>query len=131
LARRLGPCSATGRAAAIQQTRPQTLAFGLADSPVGQLAWIAEKFHEWADAASTIAPERLLTNVMLYWLSGTAASSALLPAAPLTGPPTTLLRSATSTVRTQITREREAQWCRVRQRWPYHRRAGGRRRPLR
>lgn len=65
---------------AIQSTRPQTLAYGLADSPVGQLAWIVEKFKEWTD--STDRPEdavdrdRMLTNVMLYWLTGTAASSA-------------------------------------------------------
>ncbi|TCO61014.1 epoxide hydrolase family protein [Actinocrispum wychmicini] len=61
-----------------QSTRPQTLAYGLADSPVGQLAWIAEKFREWTDPASTIAVDDLLTNVMLYWLTGTANSSARL-----------------------------------------------------
>ncbi|GAB2967674.1 epoxide hydrolase [Amycolatopsis acidiphila] len=66
----------------IQSQRPQTLAYGLHDSPVGQLAWIAEKFFEWTDSAS--APEdavdrdQLLTNVMLYWLTGTAGSSARL-----------------------------------------------------
>ncbi|MDT7723505.1 MAG: epoxide hydrolase [Actinomycetota bacterium] len=66
----------------IQSTRPQTLGFGLADSPVGQLAWIAEKFKEWTD--STDVPEdavdrdQLLTNVMLYWLTNTATSSARL-----------------------------------------------------
>ena len=64
----------------IQSTRPQTLAYGLTDSPVGQLAWIVEKFKEWTD--SDAAPEdavhrdRILTNVMLYWLTGTANSSA-------------------------------------------------------
>ncbi|WP_329536824.1 epoxide hydrolase (plasmid) [Streptomyces sp. NBC_01450] len=66
--------------AKIQGTRPQTLAYALTDSPVGQLAWIVEKFKEWTD--STEAPEeavsrdRLLTNVMLYWLTATAGSSA-------------------------------------------------------
>jgi epoxide hydrolase len=66
----------------IQSTRPQTLAYGLADSPVGQLAWIVEKFKEWTDSDS--APEdavdrdQLLTNVMLYWLTNTAGSSARL-----------------------------------------------------
>ncbi|MET8389518.1 epoxide hydrolase family protein [Streptosporangium canum] len=66
--------------AKIQGTRPQTLAYALTDSPVGQLAWIVEKFKEWTD--STDAPEdavsrdRLLTNVMLYWLTGTVGSSA-------------------------------------------------------
>jgi pimeloyl-ACP methyl ester carboxylesterase len=65
----------------IQATRPQTLAYGLTDSPVGQLAWIAEKFNEWTYPAGEM-PERaidrdlILTNVMLYWLTGTANSSA-------------------------------------------------------
>ncbi|MGC7099589.1 epoxide hydrolase family protein [Amycolatopsis lurida] len=60
----------------IQSTRPQTLAYGLTDSPVGQLAWIAEKFAEWADPRSEVDRDHLLTNVMLYWLTGTAGSSA-------------------------------------------------------
>ncbi|MCJ8012468.1 epoxide hydrolase [Paenibacillus sp. KQZ6P-2] len=62
----------------IQSTRPQTLAYGLTDSPVGQLAWIAEKFTEWSDPIRSIDRDLLLTNVMLYWLSGTAASSSRL-----------------------------------------------------
>jgi pimeloyl-ACP methyl ester carboxylesterase len=66
---------------AIQSTRPQTLAYGLHDSPVGQLAWIAEKFQEWTDPASelpedAIGRDLLLTNVSLYWFTGTAGSSA-------------------------------------------------------
>jgi pimeloyl-ACP methyl ester carboxylesterase len=66
----------------VQSTRPQTLAFGLTDSPVGQLAWIAEKFQSWtwpADAPPEDKVDRdtLLTNVMLYWLTRTAGSSAL------------------------------------------------------
>jgi len=66
----------------IQSTRPQTLAYALTDSPVGQLAWIVEKFMEWTDA--TDAPEDavdrdlMLTNVMLYWLTATAGSSSRL-----------------------------------------------------
>ena len=60
----------------IQSTRPQTLAYGLADSPIGQLAWIVEKFQEWS--GDPIDRDRLLTNVMLYWLTNTAASSARL-----------------------------------------------------
>ncbi|GAB3562896.1 epoxide hydrolase [Amycolatopsis endophytica] len=65
-----------------QSTRPQTLAYGLHDSPVGQLAWIVEKFKDWTDSAD--APEDavdrdlMLTNVMIYWLTGTAGSSARL-----------------------------------------------------
>ncbi|WP_445400637.1 epoxide hydrolase family protein [Streptomyces sp. LE64] len=60
----------------IQSTRPQTLAYGLTDSPVGQLAWIAEKFQEWAE--HPVDRDLLLTNVMLYWLTATAGSSARL-----------------------------------------------------
>jgi epoxide hydrolase len=65
----------------IQATRPQTLAYGLSDSPAGQLAWIAEKFNEWTYPGTelpeqVIDRDHLLTNVMLYWLTGTAGSSA-------------------------------------------------------
>jgi epoxide hydrolase len=66
---------------AIQSTRPQTLAYGLTDSPAGQLAWIVEKFGEWTDGDSpddAVDRDQLLTNVMLYWLTGTAGSSARL-----------------------------------------------------
>ena len=59
-------------------TRPQTVSYALTDSPVGQLAWIAEKFTEWVDPRSEIDVDRVLTNVMLYWLTGTAGSSARL-----------------------------------------------------
>lgn len=65
---------------AIQGTRPQTLAYGLTDSPTGQLAWIAEKFKVWTDSEN--APEdavdrdQLLTNISIYWFTGTAGSSA-------------------------------------------------------
>jgi len=68
--------------AAQQGTRPQTLGYGLTDSPAGQAAWIYEKFHAWTDNAG--APEdalqidEMLDNIMLYWLPGTAASSARL-----------------------------------------------------
>jgi epoxide hydrolase len=67
--------------AQIQSTRPQTLAYALADSPVGQLAWIVEKFRGFegsthASKKDAIDRDRLLTNVMLYWLTGTAGSSA-------------------------------------------------------
>jgi pimeloyl-ACP methyl ester carboxylesterase len=59
----------------LQSTRPQTLAYGLTDSPVGQLAWIAEKFAAWTDPATPVDRDVLLTNVMLYWLTRTAGSS--------------------------------------------------------
>jgi pimeloyl-ACP methyl ester carboxylesterase len=65
----------------IQATRPQTLSYALTDSPVGQLAWIVEKFKEWTSAArelpeDAVARDDILTNVSLYWFTGTAASSA-------------------------------------------------------
>jgi epoxide hydrolase len=62
----------------LQGTRPQTLSYALTDSPVGQLAWIAEKFAEWTDPESTVSVDRILSDVMLYWLTGTAGSSARL-----------------------------------------------------
>ncbi|GHJ40011.1 microsomal epoxide hydrolase [Streptomyces sp. TS71-3] len=64
----------------IQATRPQTLSYGLTDSPVGQLAWIVEKFKEWTDSGErpedAVDRDRMLTDVMLFWLTGTAGSSA-------------------------------------------------------
>ncbi|MER7458846.1 epoxide hydrolase family protein [Micromonospora sp. NPDC126480] len=66
----------------IQSTRPMTLAYGLTDSPVGQLAWIVEKFREWTDSAKVpedaVDRDAMLTNVSIYWFTGTAASSAQL-----------------------------------------------------
>ncbi len=66
----------------IQSSRPQTLAYGLTDSPVGLLAWIAEKFKEWTDSTNfpedAIDRDQLLTNVTIYWLTRTANSSARL-----------------------------------------------------
>jgi microsomal epoxide hydrolase len=64
----------------LQQTRPQTLAYGLTDSPVGQLAWIVEKCKEWTDSDKSpedaIDRDRLLTLVSVYWFTATAGSSA-------------------------------------------------------
>jgi epoxide hydrolase len=60
----------------IQSTRPQTLAYALADSPAGQLALIAEKFYDWANPKGSIDRDRVLTNVMMYWLTNTGDSSA-------------------------------------------------------
>jgi epoxide hydrolase len=67
----------------LQSTRPQTLAYALNDSPVGQLAWIVEKFKEWSDPAAELPEDavdrdRLLTDVSVYWLTATAGSSARL-----------------------------------------------------
>ena len=65
---------------AIQSTRPQTVGYGLTDSPAGQLAWIAEKFGEWTDGGLPGAVDRdqMLTNISVYWLTRTAGSSARL-----------------------------------------------------
>jgi len=65
----------------IQTTRPQTLAYALTDSPVGQLAWIAEKFQAWTDPTAELPEhavdrDQLLTNVSLYWFTRTGASAA-------------------------------------------------------
>jgi pimeloyl-ACP methyl ester carboxylesterase len=65
-----------------QSTRPQTLSYGLTDSPAGQLAWITEKFKEWTDSADrpedAVDRDQLLTNVSIYWFTATAGSSARL-----------------------------------------------------
>jgi pimeloyl-ACP methyl ester carboxylesterase len=61
----------------IQQTRPQTLAYGLTDSPAGQLAWNSELFMGFGgESVGAVDRDRFLTHVMLYWLTATAGSSA-------------------------------------------------------
>jgi len=57
----------------IQGTKPQTLAYGLTDSPAGLAAWIAEKFHTWSDGG--IREDDLLANISLYWFTGAIGSS--------------------------------------------------------
>ena len=59
---------------AIQNSRPQTIGYGLADSPLLQLAWIAEKVHEWTDLP--VDRDQVLTTVSLYWHTGSGASAA-------------------------------------------------------
>jgi pimeloyl-ACP methyl ester carboxylesterase len=63
----------------IQGTKPQTLAYGLTDSPVGLAAWIVEKFRTWSDCGGDVerrfSKDVLLTNVMLYWVTGAVGSS--------------------------------------------------------
>jgi pimeloyl-ACP methyl ester carboxylesterase len=65
-----------------QSTRPQTVGYGLTDSPAGQAAWILEKFWSWMDCdghpENVLTRDELLDNVMLYWLPANAASSARL-----------------------------------------------------
>ena len=79
----LGKYASDGSAyGSIQGTRPQTLGYGLADSPVGQAMWIYEKFQEWSDnkgdPAEAISVDHMLDDITLYWLTDTAASSARL-----------------------------------------------------
>ena len=65
-----------------QSTRPQTLGYGLVDSPMGQAAWVIEKFLEWTDCdghpENALSREELIDNVMFYWLTASGASSARL-----------------------------------------------------
>jgi pimeloyl-ACP methyl ester carboxylesterase len=68
-----------GGYAHIQRTKPQTLAYGLTDSPAGLAAWIVEKFREWGDCDGNVEQrftrDELLTNVTLYWVTETIHSS--------------------------------------------------------
>ena len=63
----------------IQGTKPQTLAYGLNDSPAGLAAWIVEKFRTWSDCAGDVerrfSKDQLLTNVMIYWITQSINSS--------------------------------------------------------
>ena len=82
LARLQHSSEAEGGYAIEQGTKPQTLGYGLTDSPVGQLAWIVEKFKTWSDCGddleSSFSKDELLDNVMVYWLNAAATSSARL-----------------------------------------------------
>ena len=60
---------------AIQSSRPQALAYAISDSPLGLLAWISELFTSFGDRPDAIDPDVFLTNFMIYWFTGTAASS--------------------------------------------------------
>jgi microsomal epoxide hydrolase len=63
----------------IQGTKPQTLAFGLTDSPAGLAAWIVEKFHAWTDNKGSpedaVSRDEMLANISLYWFTGAIGSS--------------------------------------------------------
>jgi pimeloyl-ACP methyl ester carboxylesterase len=77
----------------MQATRPQTVGYALADSPVGQAAWIYEQFHAWTDNTgdpeSALTRDQMLDDITLYWLTDSAASSARMylenPASPNLG----------------------------------------------
>ncbi|CAH1191915.1 hypothetical protein PAECIP111892_00788 [Paenibacillus auburnensis] len=64
----------------LQSTKPQTLAYGLSDSPVGLAGWIIEKFHAWSDCKgdlrNSFSEDELLTNIMIYWVTNTFGSTA-------------------------------------------------------
>jgi microsomal epoxide hydrolase len=64
---------------AIQGTRPQTVGAALDDSPAGLAAWIVEKFYAWSDCDGDVerafTKDELLTNVMIYWVTQTAAAA--------------------------------------------------------
>lgn len=68
--------------ARLQATRPQTIGYALADSPVGQAAWIYEKLRGWSDCdgepENIFSRDEMLDAIMLYWLTNSAASSARL-----------------------------------------------------
>jgi pimeloyl-ACP methyl ester carboxylesterase len=64
-----------GAYAMLQSTRPHTLAYGLTDSPVGQLAWSLDFMANCGDTVDVLSRDHVLTNVMMYWLTGTAGSS--------------------------------------------------------
>jgi pimeloyl-ACP methyl ester carboxylesterase len=65
-----------------QSTRPQTLGYGLVDSPAAQCAWIVDKFREWTDCdglpENAVAREQILDNISVYWFTATGTSSARL-----------------------------------------------------
>jgi pimeloyl-ACP methyl ester carboxylesterase len=80
---RMAEHRATGAGYSAQQsTRPQTLGYGLVDSPAAQCAWIVEKYWAWTDSdgdpANVLTRDEMLDNVMLHWLPATGASSARL-----------------------------------------------------
>jgi len=69
-----------GAYAGLQMTKPQSLAMATADDPLGQAAWIVERFHDWADLAGrevddVFGMDHLLTNIMIYVMTGSFASS--------------------------------------------------------
>ncbi|MDR7224373.1 epoxide hydrolase [Aminobacter aminovorans] len=60
---------------ALQSSRPQTLAYGITDSPAGLIAWLGDMFAGFGDSPDAVELDRFLTNVLVYWFTGTAASS--------------------------------------------------------
>ncbi|MFE4215584.1 epoxide hydrolase family protein [Streptomyces sp. NPDC056844] len=85
-----------GAYAAIHRTKPQTAAFGLNDSPAGLAAWILEKLRGWSDCGGDVersfTKDEILTNITLYWLTGTIGSSMRMYSANAAIPPAQLAR---------------------------------------
>ena len=88
--------AAEGAYAAMHRTKPQTAAFGLTDSPAGLAAWIVEKLRAWSDCAgdleSVFSRDEILTNLTIYWLTGTIGSSMRMYNANAAIPPAQLAR---------------------------------------
>jgi pimeloyl-ACP methyl ester carboxylesterase len=88
--------AAEGAYAAIQRTKPQTAAVGLTDSPAGLAAWIVEKLCSWSDCDGDIersyTKDEILTNITLYWLTGTIGSAMRMYHANAAIPPAQLTR---------------------------------------
>jgi pimeloyl-ACP methyl ester carboxylesterase len=80
----------------MHRTKPQTAAFGLTDSPAGLAAWIVEKLRAWSDCGGEVerrfTKDEILTNVTLYWLTGTIGSSMRMYRANAAIPPAQLAR---------------------------------------
>jgi pimeloyl-ACP methyl ester carboxylesterase len=87
---------AEGAYAAVQRTKPQTAAVGLMDSPAGLASWIVEKLRGWSDCHGDVersfTKDEILTNVTIYWLTGTIASSMRMYSANAAIPPAQLAR---------------------------------------
>jgi pimeloyl-ACP methyl ester carboxylesterase len=85
-----------GAYGAMHRTKPQTAAVGLTDSPAGLAAWIVEKLRSWSDCGGDIersfSKDEILTNVMIYWLTGTIGSSMRMYSANAAIPPEQLAR---------------------------------------
>jgi pimeloyl-ACP methyl ester carboxylesterase len=92
-----------GAYAHVQATHPQILAYGLNDSPLGLAAWILEKFLTWSDPATRLSADDLLTNVMIYWVTGAIGGSVRLYAVD-SGPPADVVSVPASVL---LTREPE------------------------
>lgn len=88
--------AAEGAYSAMHRTKPQTAAFGLADSPAGLAAWIVEKMRAWSDCGGDVersfTKDEILANVMIYWLTGTIGSSMRMYHANSAIPPAQLVR---------------------------------------